>query len=76
METHIELITPPPTIIHVDNGCEGSSSNIFIPAKSDLTITIDTTLQKVIKYADILWNRTFGCIGRQAFNYYCSLLQV
>ena len=30
----------------------------------------------VLKYADILWNRTFGCIGRQAFNYYCSLLQV
>ena len=31
-ETHIELITPPLTIIY--NGCEGYSRNIFIPAKS------------------------------------------
>ena len=30
----------------------------------------------ILKYAGILWNRTFGCIRRQAFNYYCSLLQV
>ena len=32
--------------------------------------------QIVLKYVGILWNRTFGCIRRQAFNYYCSLLQV
>ena len=36
----------------------------------------NVTISRILKYADILWNRTFGCIGRQAFNYYCSLLQV
>ena len=58
METHIELITPPLIIILVDNGCEGSSSNIFIPAKSELTSTLDTPLQKVFLYRLMLSSKT------------------
>ena len=37
--THIKLITLPLTIINVSNHCEGQSSNIFIPVKSELTST-------------------------------------
>ena len=36
-ETHIEIIKPPLQVIHVGNGCEGYSSSIKIPAKSELT---------------------------------------
>ena len=30
-------VKPPLTIIHIENGCEAYSSNLFIPAKSELT---------------------------------------
>ena len=43
-ETHIELITPLLTSIHVGSGCEGYSSYIFFPAKSELTSNADTTV--------------------------------
>ena len=46
IKTHIELITPPLAIMDVDNGCESYSSSIFIPAKSELTSTVDTTGSK------------------------------
>ena len=36
-DSHLEDILPPLTIIQVGNGCEGYSSNLFIPAKSELT---------------------------------------
>ena len=36
-DTHIIDVKPPLTIIHVGNGCEAYSSNLFIPAKSELT---------------------------------------
>ena len=36
-ETHVIDVKPPLTIIHVGNGCEAYSSNLFIPAKSELT---------------------------------------
>ena len=49
--THIELITPLLTIIYVGNGYEGYSSNILMPAKSELTSTIDTTVQKDYSFA-------------------------
>ena len=45
-EMHIELIIPPLTIISVDNGCEGYSSCICTTAMSELTSTIDITVQK------------------------------
>ena len=40
METHIIKITPPLQIVDVGNGCEPSSANIYIPAKSELTATL------------------------------------
>ena len=36
-DTHVIDVKPPLTIIHVGNGCETYSSNLFIPAKSELT---------------------------------------
>ena len=36
-DTHVIDVKPPLTIIHVGNGCEAYSSNLFIPAKSELT---------------------------------------
>ena len=40
METHIINVTPPLQIVDVGNGCEASSPNIYIPAKSELTATL------------------------------------
>ena len=36
-DTHVIDVKPSLTIIHVGNGCEAYSSNLFIPAKSELT---------------------------------------
>ena len=41
-DSHLEDILPPLTIIQVGNGCEGYSSNLFIPAKSELTSEDET----------------------------------
>ena len=38
LETHVVTIHPPLQIIYVGNGCEGFSSSIFIPAKSDQAV--------------------------------------
>ena len=40
-DTYIEEITPPLKIAYIGNGCEGYSSSITIPAKSELTSQID-----------------------------------
>ena len=40
METHIIMIKPPLQIVDVGNGCEASSANIYIPAKSELMVTL------------------------------------
>ena len=36
-DTHVQDIKPPLQLIQVGNGCEGYSSSIYIPAKSELT---------------------------------------
>ena len=36
-KTTIEMVKPPLTMLYVGNGCEAYSTNIFIPAKSELT---------------------------------------
>ena len=36
-DTHVIDVKPPLTIIHVGNDCEAYSSNLFIPAKLELT---------------------------------------
>ena len=42
METHIITISPPLQIIDVGNGCKAYSASIYIPAKSELTTTIQS----------------------------------
>ena len=41
-QTSVVTIDPPLQIIDIDNGCEAFSSMIYIPAKSDLTTTMQS----------------------------------
>ena len=45
METHVITIKPPLQIVDIGNGCKAYSTSIYIPAKSELT----TTLQSVTR---------------------------
>ena len=38
LEIYVVTIHPPLQIIYVGNGCEGFSSSVFIPAKSDQAV--------------------------------------
>ena len=40
METHVVTIKPPLQIIDIGNGCKAFSASISIPAKSELTATL------------------------------------
>ena len=42
METHVITIKPPLQIVDVGNGCEAFSASIYIPAKSELTATLQS----------------------------------
>ena len=42
METHVVTIKPPLQIADVGNGCEAYSAGIYIPAKSELTATLQS----------------------------------
>ena len=42
METHVVTIQPPLQIVDIGNGCEAYSPRIYIPAKSELTATIQS----------------------------------
>ena len=42
METHVITIKPPLQIMDVGNGCETYSASIYIPAKSELTATLQS----------------------------------
>ena len=46
METHVVTIKPPLEIVDAWNGCEAYSASIYIPAKSELT----ATLQLITRY--------------------------
>ena len=46
-DSHLEDIIPPLTIIQIGNGCEGYSSNLYIPAKSELTSDDETLTRHV-----------------------------
>ena len=50
-DSHLEDIKPPLMIVHIGNGCEGYSSNLFIPAKSELT-SEDETLTRHVFFLD------------------------
>ena len=45
LDTHVIDIKPPLTIIYVGNGCEAYGSNLYIPAKSELTSRDDTVIR-------------------------------
>ena len=42
METHVVTIHPPLQIVDIGNGCEAFSTTIYIPAKSELTATMQS----------------------------------
>ena len=42
METHVIMIKPPLQIVDVGNGCKAYSASIYIPAKSELTATLQS----------------------------------
>ena len=42
METHVVTIHPPLQIVDVGNGCKAYSASIYIPAKSELTATMQS----------------------------------
>ena len=42
METHIIDVTPALQLVDVGNGCEAFSADIYIPAKWDLTATLQS----------------------------------
>ena len=46
-DTHVIDVKPPLTIIYVGNGCEACSSNLFIPAKSELTSKDNTAVRHI-----------------------------
>ena len=52
METHVITIKPPLQINVIGNGCEAYSASIYIPAKSELTATLQsvTRFQFFLKY--------------------------
>ena len=42
METHVVTIQPPLQIVDIGNGCEAYATSIYIPAKSELTATMQS----------------------------------
>ena len=50
-DSHLEDIKPPSMIVYIGDGCEGYSSNLFIPAKSELT-SEDETLTRHVFFLD------------------------
>ena len=42
METHVMTIYPPLQIVDIGNGCEAYSASVYIPAKSELTATMQS----------------------------------
>ena len=45
METHVITIKPPLQIVDIGNGCKAYSASIYIPAKSELTATLQSVMQ-------------------------------
>ena len=45
METNVITVKPPLQIVDIGNGCEAYSSSIYIPAKSELTATMQSVTQ-------------------------------
>ena len=46
-KSHVVTINPPLQIIDVGNGCEALSSNVYIPAKSELNVTLCSAIRSM-----------------------------
>ena len=57
METHVIMITPPLQRVDIGNGCEAYSASIYIPAKSELTTTLQSITQSQF-FLDYKFNYT------------------
>ena len=57
METHIVTIKPPLQILDVGNGCKAFSDGIYIPAKSELTATLQLITRSLF-FLDYNFNYT------------------
>ena len=57
METHVVTIKPPLQIVDVGNGCKAFSPSIYIPAKSELTATLQSITRSQI-FLDYNFNYT------------------
>ena len=42
MDTHVITIKPPLQIVDISNGCKAYAASIYIPAKSELTTTLQS----------------------------------
>ena len=45
METQVVIVSPPLWMVDMGNGCEAYSAGIYIPAKSELTATLQSVAQ-------------------------------
>ena len=57
METHVVTIKPPLWIVNVGNGCKAYSASIYIPAKSELTATLQSITRSQF-FLDYNFNHT------------------
>ena len=57
METNVIMIKPPLQIVDIGNGCEAYSTSIYIPAKSELTTTMQTVTRSQF-FSDYNFNYT------------------
>ena len=55
--THVITIKPPLQIVDIGNGCEAYSASIYIPAKSELTTTLQSITQSLF-FLDYNFNYT------------------
>ena len=68
METHVVAIKPPLQIVDVGNGCEAFSASIYIPAKSELTATLQSIFLRALCVATIIKTAYY-------FQYFCQFCQ-
>ena len=60
METHVVTIKPPLWSVDVGNGCKAYSASIYIPAKSELTATLQSFTRSQF-FLDYNFNYTNVC---------------
>ena len=71
-DTHVIDVKSPLTIIYIGNGCEAYSSNLFIPAKSELTSKDNTA----VRYTYFQFNEDYQNITRYSLIEYLGLIKL